>query len=613
MANENKDRIRQRYQEVDDEIKVIKAKPKVDVFESKRTLRVCAYCRVSTDNEEQTSSYELQKAHFEEYIKSKPNWELVEIYADEGISGTSIQHRQQFIRMIDDARAGKIDVILTKSISRFARNVVDAILITRELTNRNPPVHVVFESEHLDTSDPTKEMTLNILAMMAEEESRNKSRIMTWSYNERFKRGNFMTPPLFGYRINDNKEYVVQEDEAEVVRLVFSMYVTGYTPKQISGTMQELHMKSNMRGDCNWTPGVVRNILDNERRSGKIIAWKTYTQSFLDHKVRKNTGERDQYYKDYHHEAIVPLQMYEYAIKIKQLYKTAHFFGEIPELAVVKSGVLKGFVPVCRNYPGFTYENYLMASNCAYELDKDGNRINDDRTDLFKSQVSEFDLEGYQKVDSQLMMNRSYPTVWFKYNQMYFNAMCLDKMNKAGYIELLFEPYEGLLAIRKCSASHPNAIKWVADKNGVRHTSVRSCSGFASILFETLNWDTSIKYKIVGVRREKHKECIVLFSLEDAEPIKYQKIKYDDDTVSVAYTLYNTYFLERFGKDIYDDAYSNRLYLIDIFEKWHVKADVVAVSDEEEWMKTAKETVSHYIEILKERRKENERISRENQ
>lgn len=599
---DNKEKIRQRYQSSDDEIKVIKAKPKVDLFDTAQKLRVCAYCRVSTDNEEQTSSYELQKAHFEEYIKGMHNWELVEIYADEGISGTSTEHRESFNRMINDAREGKIDVILTKSISRFARNVVDTILITRELKNRNPSVRIIFESERLDTGDPTQEMILNILAMMAEEESRNKSRIMNWSYDERFKRGNFMTPSLFGYRVNEDKEYIIQEDEAEVIRLVFSMYVTGYTPKQISETMAELGMKSNMKGESKWSPNVVRNIIDNERRSGKIIAWKTFTPNFLDHKIRKNRGERNQYYKDYHHEGIIPLEMYEYAIKIKNMYKTAHFFGEIPELRVVKSGALKGFVPICRNYPGFSYDNYLLASNYAYKLDEKGNRIPDKNTDLLKSQVSEFDLEGFEKVDSQLMMNNSYPTVWFKYNQMFFNTSCLQKMNKTGYIELLFEPYEWLLAIRSCEPNHPNAIRWAAEKDGVLRPAPRSCSGFASVLFDSLGWDTRFKYKIVGVKREKKKDAIVIFSLEDAEPMTLQKTVFDDGTESIAYTLYNSYFLDHFGKDIYDDAYSNRLYLMDIFNKWNLKSEVELVEDEEEWLVTAKSTVAHYIELLKERR-----------
>ena len=595
-----KDKIREKYQRRDDEIKVIKAKEKVDIFDTSEKLRVAAYCRVSTDNEEQTSSFELQKAHFEEYIRGMHNWELIEIYADEGISGTSREHRESFNRMIEDARNGKIDIILTKSVSRFARNVVDTILLTRELKNQYPPVRIIFETEHLDSGDPTQEMILNILAMMAEEESRNKSRIMTWSYDERFKRGNFLTPPLFGYRVNENGEYIIQEDEAEVIRLVYSMFVTGYSPKQIAEIMTKLHYKSNMEGDCNWNSQKVSSILENEKRAGKIIAWKTFTPNFLDHKTRKNRGERNQYYKDYHHDAIIPLEMYSYVLNIKAMYRTSHFYGEIPELSVIKNGALKGFVPVCRNYPGFTYDNYLFASNYAFKLDKNGERI--DSNDLLrKDQVSEFNLDGFQKVDSQLLINKSYPMVWFKEKQMCFNSACLSKMNKTGYIELLFEPYEGLLAIRSCDSTHPNAIKWAVEKDGKMHTAARSCKGFADILFDSLGWDRKNKYRIVGVKRQKGKENIVIFSLEDAEPLTMENVKYEDGTESTVITLFNSYFLNRFGKDAYDDAYANRLYLMDIFNHWNLNAEVVLVGDEEEWMKAAKENVAKHISYLLEK------------
>ena len=594
---DNKEKIRAKYREVDTEVKVIKAKPKEDVYSSSKRLKVCAYCRVSTDNEEQTSSYELQKAHYDEYIQSQPNWELVDIYADEGLSGTSVEHRVQFNRMIADCEAGKIDVILTKSISRFARNVVDTLLTVRKLRLLPNPVRIIFETENLDTSDERGEMMLDIMAMLAQEESHTKSDIMNWSYHERFKRGHFLTPPLFGYRVNDEGEYEIQEDEAEIIRLVYAMYVTGYMPSEIAKTMTELGFKSNIKGDHNWNGNVVRNIIDNERRCGKLISWKTFTPSYLDHKKRKNTGQRDQYYRDDHHEGIIPVEMYEYAIAIKRLYKTAHFYGEIPSLSVIKTGALKGFVPVCRKYPGFTYDNYLVASNFAYDLDSKGNRKN--KGDLLtKSDISEFDLMGYQKVDGQLLLSLKNPTLWFKYDEMFFNSACLGKINSE-YIELLFEPSEGLLAIRSCDKNHPNAIRWARDKNGKLRTVNLSCSGFANLLFEALGWNTDHKYKMIGVKREKNGESVVLFSLEDAEPMTMEKIVYDDGTEIIAYNLYTNYFLDRFGKDIYEDAYSSRLYLMDVFKKWNLSAEVVPVENEKEWMKDAKILVEKYINQLK--------------
>lgn len=158
---EKKNRIRERYKGISrDELEFIPAKPKEKLFEETGIKRVCAYCRVSTDDANQTSSYELQKNHYEDMIKEHQGWELVGIYADEGISGTSLQHRDEFIRMIQDCKDGKIDLIVTKSVSRFARNIVDCIAKVRELANMNPQVGVFFETEHIYTLDNTSEMML---------------------------------------------------------------------------------------------------------------------------------------------------------------------------------------------------------------------------------------------------------------------------------------------------------------------------------------------------------------------------------------------------------------------------------------------------------------------
>ena len=598
----SKDKIRERYQRKDDEVQVIAANPSVDIFNADKKLRVCAYCRVSTDNVEQTSSYELQKAHYEDYISQYPNWEMVGIYADEGISGTAMRHRDDFNRMIADCESGKIDVILTKSVARFARNMVDAVSTIRKLKALKNPVRIIFESENIDTFDDTHTMMMQFSAMLAEAESRNKSDIMTWSIRERYNRGNFLTPELFGYRIDEDGNYVIQEDEAEIVLLVYSMYITGYMPSEIASTMTKLGFKSNIKGEHKWNSDVVNNIIINERRSGLLYGWKTFTPNFLDHKKKKNTGERNRYIRPNHHEGIMPQEMYEYAIKIKRLYKLARFHGEIPMLSVITNGALKGFVPVCRNYPGFSYENYLYASNFAYDRSGKGNRKESDEI-LTKEQVSGFDLSGYEKVDSQLITNIERPTCWFKYNQMFFNAACLNKMNKTPYIELLFEPFEGLLAIRPCSKNHPNAIKWTVEKDDKLHTSTRSCSGFANILFESLGWNPNYRYRITGTKREKKNDTVVLFSLFDAEPMTVEKVVLDDETEVLAFNLFNKFYLEHFGKEYYDDVYANRLYLMDVFKHWNLSAESIPL-EEKEWMSKAKAMVSKYITKLKEERED---------
>lgn len=586
------------------EIKVIEAKKPINIRDTNETLRVCAYCRVSTDNVEQTSSYELQRAYYEEYIKEHENWVMVDIYADEGISGTSMKHRTDFNRMIADCRLGKIDLIVTKSISRFARNIVDCIDTIRQLRSLPKPVRVFFETENIDTADSQSDVMLNLLAIFAEEESRTKSEIMNWSIDNRMNRGNFLTPELFGYVIDKDKpdRYIIVEDEAEIVKLVYSMYVTGYSPKEIADIMIQLGYKSNKKGECKWNSNVVRNIIDNERRCGKIIGRKTYTPNFLDHKSRKNNFNRNQYYLPDHHIGIITPDMYEYAIRLKQLYKYHRFNHEIPALSVVREGALKGFVPVCRNYPGFVYENYLFASDFAYEFDKKG-VVKDGKKELQKHHISDFDLSGYEVADAQFFSDVEQPTCWFTRRQMYFNKACINKMMASEFIELLFEPYEKLIAIRSCEPTHPNAIKWFASKDGKVSASTRACSGFAEILFRCMEWNNDYRYKMVGVKRAKGDDVIVLFDLNAAEPLTREKyIDEEDKERSVIVQLFDPYFVSHFGKEIYENAYAMRLYLMDVFKTWNLDAEVVPIGDEVEWLTEAKQLVNQHIEKLKERK-----------
>ena len=203
----------------------IPAKQKEKLFEDTGTKRVCAYCRVSTDDVNQTSSYELQKNHYEDMIKEHQGWELVGIYADEGISGTSLKHRDEFNRMIEDCKAGKIDLIVTKSVSRFARNIVDCIAKVRELANMIPQVGVFFETEHIYTLDNTSEMMLAVLSAAAQEESHTKSEIMNISIEQRFSRGIFLTPKLLGYDVDEEGKTVSAYRIFEILKDEYGIWV----------------------------------------------------------------------------------------------------------------------------------------------------------------------------------------------------------------------------------------------------------------------------------------------------------------------------------------------------------------------------------------------------
>ena len=604
MANEEaKQLIRDRQKGYRaDEIVVIKAVEPITIRDTRTHLKVCAYCRVSTGNIEQTSSFELQNNYYRDYIEKHENWTNVGIYADEGISATSMKHRDGFKRMIEDARRGKIDLIVTKSVSRFARNVVDCIDTIRMLKSLTPPVRVYFESEGIDTADSSSDVMLNILAIFAQEESHKKSESLNWSVDNRYAVGNFLTPRLFGYKIDPNKpdRYIIIEEEAEVVRLVYSMYVTGFSPTEIAETMTKLNYISNIHGDRKWNSGVVNNIITNERRCGMIIARKTYTVDFTTHQKRKNVNQRNKYMLDDHHDGIVAKEIYEEALRIKEMRRHRNY-NIIPSLSVVKEGALKGFVPVSVKYAGFTYENYKFASDFAFEKDKDGNVIRDKIESIDKRKISSFDLSGFEKVDSQLISRSGQPMCWFKQNQMYFNKACIDKMNKSNYVELLFEPTEKLLAIRSCLPNHEYAIKWVTTKDNKITPSTRSSSGISNILFKCMDWDPNDRYRMVGVRRTKDNKSVVLFDLNGAEKI-HKEIENENEEEILIKTIstIDEYLLDHFGNDYYQDIYSMRLYLMDLFKKWDLDAELVPIEEPKEWLIKAKELVKMHLEKLME-------------
>lgn len=225
-----KEQIKQRYNVVIDpeNYEYIPAKKQADYYDNDVNQRVAIYVRVSTDDVRQTTSYELQKKYYEEFVTRHPNWTLVNIYADEGISGTSLKHRDEFNRMIADCKAGKIDMIVTKSVSRFARNVEDFIGTVRSLAERRPPVGVFFESEAIFSLNDDSQMALTFQATMAEEESHTRSRSMETSLRMRLDHGVPLTPKLFGYTHDEDGHLQINPDEAPTVKLIIRDLLESY-------------------------------------------------------------------------------------------------------------------------------------------------------------------------------------------------------------------------------------------------------------------------------------------------------------------------------------------------------------------------------------------------
>ena len=280
-----------------------------DIKLTEKKLRVAAYCRVSTELEQQESSYEAQVEYYTEKIEENPNWKNAGIYADDGKSATNTKKRDDFNAMIKDALDGKIDMILTKSVSRFARNTVDALMTIRKLKEKN--VAVVFEKEGVNTLDGTGEILITILSSLAQEESRNISENTRWGVVRRFEKGKVIVNhnKFMGYTKNENGELVIVPEEAEIVKLVFWLYLEGYSTAKIGSYLEE-HQIKTATGQEKWYDSVIMKMLKNEKYMGDALLQKTYTVDFMTKKKVMNNGIVPQYYVENDHEAIIPKELF---------------------------------------------------------------------------------------------------------------------------------------------------------------------------------------------------------------------------------------------------------------------------------------------------------------
>ena len=276
--------------------------------EAKR--RAGGYARVSTDDEEQLTSYEAQVDYYTKRIKANPEWEFVEVYTDEGISGTSTKGRDGFNRMIADALAGKLDVIITKSLSRFARNTVDTLVAVRQLKEKG--VEVLFEKEGISTLDSKGELLITIMSSLAQEESRSISENVTWGQRKRMQDGkvNMAYKHFLGYAKGPDGAPVIVEEEAEIVRLIYRLFLYGKAPSAIA-TMLTNEGILTPGGKTGWRPNGVISILTNEKYSGNALLQKSYTVDFLTKKQKVNDGAVPQYFVRGSHPAIVEPEIFD--------------------------------------------------------------------------------------------------------------------------------------------------------------------------------------------------------------------------------------------------------------------------------------------------------------
>ena len=280
--------------------------------------RVCAYARVSTDLEDQKNSFNAQLEEYQSRILKNPEWEFVKLYSDEGISGTSIKKRKGFQEMIEDALAGKIDLILTKSISRFARNTIDCLSIVREL--RDKGVEVFFEKENITTNDTKIEMILTIFASMAQEESKSISENVKWGIRKRMAKGVTHVNPryLLGYEHDESGNLVIKSDESETVTHIYNLYLSGFSYRKIVEILVSEKIP-NWKGEIKWTVAMIHKILSDEKYTGEVLLQKTYVKDFLTHNRMVNNGQVPSYLVENHHPAIIKKEVFLYVQALKEL------------------------------------------------------------------------------------------------------------------------------------------------------------------------------------------------------------------------------------------------------------------------------------------------------
>lgn len=523
MADENekreekerkKERIRRKYRaEVDpNNYEFIPAKKPIDYWDNDTNQRVAIYVRVSTDNVQQTTSYELQKKYYEDFVVRHPNWTLVKIYSDEGISGTSLAHRDAFNQMLADAYAGKIDLIITKSVSRFARNVELCISIVRKLSELKHPVEVFFEMECISSLNQENSMSLTMLATLAEEESHIRSRSMEASLRMRLDNGIPLTPKLLGYTHDEDGNLVINPEEAPTVKLIFYMYLYGYSTQQIADTLIALGRRSYL-GNIKWTSNGIVQVLRNERHCGQVLTRKTFTPNFRTHKSRKNKGDRPQSRYLNHHEAIISRDDF---IAVQQLLDNAKYRNKsfLPELRVIDSGFLRGFVIINPRWAGFKADDYLSAAMSAYE---DASEAVTPEEYTVEVAAGDFDLRGFEIARSEFFDPGRRPFVTFHDKKIKFSAACVRQFKNRNMIELLVNPLERKFAIRASGKDNRRAVQCSTWDGTDYYPRDIAAAAFSDTLYELFGWKNEYKYRIIGSLIEKGDDIVYLFNTARSE------------------------------------------------------------------------------------------------
>lgn len=488
--------------------------------------RVAAYCRVSTDEDAQATSFDLQVKHYTEYIASQENWILAGIYADEGISGTQVKHREQFQKMIEDCEAGNIDMIITKSISRFARNTVDCLTTIRKLKALKNPVEIYFEKERLSSLDEKMDMFLSMMASFAQEESRSISANIRWAIRNRMKNGTQKIPTsaLLGYDTNEDGEMVIIEQEAAIVRTIYKSFVQGVHPGLIATRLNGVGAKTVYGND--WTSDSVRKILRNEKYCGDVLMQKTITVDYISHTSKINEGEAEQYYIADHHDPIVSREIWNKAQELldKQSWQKWKR-REQQRLMPVRSGRLKGFISISKEWKGVSLTRLISATLKVREADLEEMAETDQPQEVKKesediNMSEKAILKGFVEVELEESKGDSVMTLTSA--NLKFNKATAQELGFPAYVKMYIDAPNRKAAIEPCTQSAKNAVPFSKDEKKQNYAVVVKVPALLTAARKLADVDEnseSISFNGTLYPRDK----VIIFDLSQGQPTKKRR------------------------------------------------------------------------------------------
>ncbi len=562
MSGKSREAKKKRYeQDADTDLVFFEQEPEfIQTDWEEKPLRIAVYCRVSTESENQATSFTLQTKYYREFVAEHKNWILVDIYADEGLSATSYTKRDNFKRMLEECKAGKIDLIITKNVSRFSRNVVDCLGIARDLLHAKHPVGIYFQEQNLNTLTNGNEMLLTMMSSIAQAESEAKREAMLWSYDKRFSRGQFLTPTnnLLGYYTDEYGNMQIDEEGAKTVRAIFKAFLAGYSLNKIAYLLG-YYQRPTAKGNLYWSSSSVRGILVNERMCGDVVAQKTFTQDVISHKAIKNVGQKRSVYKRDHHPAIVSRKEYIQALMLLKSRRGSIFFNPDYMIRVVRNGLLSGFIPVNLSFGGYAPTHYLGALEAAdIAIPPVSGRIVDVKNAIV-TRIQEF-------------AHSTLASVTISEKRLRFNKDCVDFLRDTVFVELLLHPAERLLAVRRTNRDNKNAILW----------DIRSLSAgnLCKNIYTFCGWDREITYKAMADCFMRDEEKVLMFDLGNAEFFMkeiFEKLTTSSDGEQSSVWKEVSRLLQPdswkdFGKDCLSHATTGRHWLARSLDAWESDA-----------------------------------------